>query len=63
VDIGIELIGDAGLMKSQRLEPLLAEANELVATMVSSIQSAARNLHLVDSKKIGRKRPSLKSKI
>jgi hypothetical protein len=39
----MELIVDSGLMKLKLLQPLLAEANELVAIMVSSRISAASN--------------------
>ncbi len=39
----MELIVDSGLMKLELLQPLLAEANELVAIMVSSRISAASN--------------------
>jgi four helix bundle protein len=39
----LEVITESGLMKSARLAPLLAEANELVAIMTSSRISAARN--------------------
>src|SRR6266478_6184383 len=39
----MELIVDSGLMKLKLLQPLLSEANELVAIMVSSRISAARN--------------------
>jgi four helix bundle protein len=38
----MELIIEGGLMKPKRVEPLLAEANELVAIMVSSRRSASR---------------------
>lgn len=39
----LELIIEAGLMKKQLVEPLLAEANELLAIMVASRKSAERN--------------------
>jgi len=39
----MELIVDSGLMKLKLLQPLLSEANELTAIMVSSRLSAARN--------------------
>jgi four helix bundle protein len=50
----IELIADAGLMKLKLLQPLLIEANELVAIMVSSRRSAARNRDALDNRKIGK---------
>jgi 23S rRNA-intervening sequence protein len=39
----MELIVDSGLMKLRLLQPLLTEANELVAIMVSSRMTAATN--------------------
>ncbi|HET7624450.1 MAG TPA: four helix bundle protein [Verrucomicrobiae bacterium] len=38
----IELISESGLLTKKRIEPLLAEANELVAIMVASRKSASR---------------------
>src|SRR5436309_7273674 len=40
----LELIYEAKLLPSKRVEPLLVEANELVAVMVTSRKSAASNL-------------------
>jgi four helix bundle protein len=40
----LELIHEANLLAAKRVEPLLAEANELVAVMVTSRKSAASNL-------------------
>jgi four helix bundle protein len=40
----LELIVEASLLPSKRVDPLLAEANELVAIMVASRKSAASNL-------------------
>ena len=40
----LELICDAKLLPAKRVEPLLVEANELVAVMVTSRKSAASNL-------------------
>ncbi|MEY2489688.1 MAG: hypothetical protein QOC70_1630 [Verrucomicrobiota bacterium] len=40
----LELIAEANLLPSKRVDPLLAEANELVAIMVASRRSAASNL-------------------
>jgi four helix bundle protein len=40
----LELIAEAKLVSPKRVEPLLVEANELVAIMVSSRKSAAFNL-------------------
>src|SRR5436190_282293 len=37
----LELVIDSGLMKGKRVEPLLAEANELVAIVVASRKSAS----------------------
>jgi four helix bundle protein len=39
----LELIVDSGMMKLRLIQPLLSEADELVAIMVSSRVSAARN--------------------
>ena len=39
----MELIVESGLMRLRLLQPLLAEANELVAIMVSSRMTASRN--------------------
>jgi four helix bundle protein len=39
----LELIAEAKLMRAKRLDSLLAEANELVAIMVTSRKSAASN--------------------
>jgi len=39
----LELIIEAGLMKTESVEPLLREAEELVAIMVASRMSAAKN--------------------
>jgi four helix bundle protein len=39
-----ELIGESKLLAAKRVEPLLIEANELVAVMVASRKSAASNL-------------------
>jgi len=38
----MELIIESGLLKARLVEPLLLEANELVAIMVSSRKSAAK---------------------
>jgi four helix bundle protein len=43
----MELLIEAGLVKAERLKPLLQEADELVAITVSSINTA--------KKKVGRK--------
>ena len=40
----LELIYEAKLLPAKRVEPLLMEANELVAVMVTSRKSAASNL-------------------
>lgn len=40
----LELIYEAKLLSAKRVEPLLMEANELVAVMVASRKSAASNL-------------------
>jgi four helix bundle protein len=40
----LELISDAGLLPAKRVDPLLVEANELVAIMVASRRSASSNL-------------------
>src|SRR5437773_2964219 len=40
----LELIHEAKLLPAKRVEPLLAETNELVAIMVTSRKSAASNL-------------------
>ena len=40
----VELIGDAGLQKAERLSGLLQEANELTATTVASIKPRAGRL-------------------
>ena len=40
----LELIAEAKLVSPKRVEPLLVEANELVAIMVTSRKSAASNL-------------------
>ena len=40
----LELIHEAKLLPEKRVEPLLAEANELVAVMVTSRKSAASKL-------------------
>jgi hypothetical protein len=56
----MELIVDSGLMKLKLLEPLLCEANELVAIMVSSRISATRNR---DSAKFAVSHRRTKSKI
>ena len=40
----LELISEANLLPPKRVDPLLAEANELVAIMVASRRSAASNL-------------------
>ena len=40
----LELISEGKLMPTKRVEPLLVEANELVAVMVTSRKSAASNL-------------------
>jgi hypothetical protein len=40
----LELIHEAKLLPRKRIEPLLAEANELVAVMVTSRNSAVSNL-------------------
>jgi four helix bundle protein len=40
----LELIAEAKLLSPKRVEPLLVEANELVAIMVTSRKSAASNL-------------------
>jgi four helix bundle protein len=40
----LELIAEANLLPPKRVDPLLAEANELVAIMVASRKSAASNL-------------------
>lgn len=40
----LELISEANLLPSKRVDLLLAEANELVAIMVASRKSAASNL-------------------
>src|SRR5262245_41075904 len=42
----LELIIESGLMKKPLVEPLLSEANELVAIMTSSRKSASRTLIL-----------------
>jgi four helix bundle protein len=39
----LELISEANLLPRKRVDPLLAEANELVAIMVASRRSAASN--------------------
>ena len=39
----IEMLSDAGLVKANLVEPLLREANELTAIVVSSIRTARRN--------------------
>lgn len=36
----MELLSEAGLMQAEKLQPLMAEANELVAITVSSIKTA-----------------------
>jgi four helix bundle protein len=40
----LELISEANLLPSKRVDPLLAEANELVAIMAASRRSASSNL-------------------
>jgi four helix bundle protein len=40
----LELISEANLLPAKRVDPLLAEANELVAIMVASRRSASSNL-------------------
>lgn len=40
----LELISEANLLPSKRIDPLLAEANELVAIMAVSRRSASSNL-------------------
>jgi len=40
----LELISEANLLPPKRIDPLLAEANELVAIMVVSRKSASSNL-------------------
>jgi four helix bundle protein len=40
----LELLQDAGKAQAQSCEPLLSEANELVAISISSINTARRNL-------------------
>ena len=40
----LELIADGKILPAKRVEPLLSEANELVAIMVTSRKSAAFNL-------------------
>jgi four helix bundle protein len=40
----LELISEANLLPPKRIDPLLAEAKELVAIMVSSRKSASSNL-------------------
>jgi four helix bundle protein len=40
----LELIAEANLLPPKRIDPLLAEANELVAIMVASRRSASSNL-------------------
>src|SRR5436309_10140513 len=40
----LELISEANLLPPKRIDPLLAEANELVAIMVTSRKSASSNL-------------------
>ena len=40
----LELIHEANVLPAKRVEPLLVEANELVAVMVTSRKSAASNL-------------------
>ena len=39
----LELIADAGLLTRRRIQPLLNEANELVAIVVASRRTASRN--------------------
>jgi len=39
----MELVIESGLMKKELVEPLLQEANELVAIMVASRKSASKN--------------------
>ncbi len=39
----IEMLTDAGLVKTSLVEPLLREANELTAIIVSSIKTSRRN--------------------
>ncbi|MFA7236466.1 MAG: four helix bundle protein [Phycisphaeraceae bacterium] len=39
----LELIGDGGLMTERRIEPLLTEANELVAIVAATKKTAKRN--------------------
>jgi four helix bundle protein len=40
----LELISEANLLPAKRVDPLLVEANELVAIMVASRRSASSNL-------------------
>jgi len=40
----LELISEANLLPPKRIDPLLVEANELVAIMVTSRKSASSNL-------------------
>lgn len=39
----LDLLGDAGIFKAELLAPLRAEADEIVAMVVSSIKTARRN--------------------
>jgi four helix bundle protein len=50
----IELLIDCGLMKQSRVDELLAETNEIIAMVVSSIRTARSN---------GNRRSALKSAI
>src|SRR5438105_12879641 len=38
----LELMIDSGIMRSQRLAPLMAEANEIIAILVSSVRTIKR---------------------
>lgn len=40
----LELIADSGLIKRERLIPLMSEADELVAITVASIKTARKNI-------------------
>jgi four helix bundle protein len=38
----LELIIESGIMRAQRLAPLIAEANELIAILVASVRTIKR---------------------
>ncbi len=40
----LELLVEAGLLTTERAQPLLAEANELLSITVASIRTARKNL-------------------